>query len=168
MAEEREDGLLLLGEGPSFRDTLRAMIEQAQLFADLSGAEVEELAAYMQAYEAPRGTVIFREGDKGSFLCVVVEGRVDILKENLERERKHIATVRPGKSMGEMSVIDDQPHSATAVAATDTRLLMLTKHRFQRLTQERPALGLKILWRLARLVSFRLRQTTGVLLDHLQ
>jgi CRP-like cAMP-binding protein len=159
--------LELIGEGTSFRAELCAMIEQAQIFTDLTRAEVEELALYMQAYKARQGAQIFTEGEKGTYVCVVLDGRIEIFKETLGRQRRLIAAVRPGKSMGEMSVIDDQPHSATAVASQDTTLLLMTKHRFQQLCQERPALGIKILWKLARLVSLRLRQTTGVLMDYL-
>jgi CRP-like cAMP-binding protein len=165
--QSEEPALELIGEGTTFKAELCLMIEQAQIFADLTRQEVEELASYMQAYEAKKGVQIFHEGEKGTFLCVVVAGRVEIYKETLERERKLIAAVRPGKSMGEMSVIDDQPHSASAVASQDSKLLLITKNRFQLLTQERPALGLKILWKLARLISFRLRQTTGILMDYL-
>lgn len=161
------DNLSLLGDGPSFRDELIGMIERAPMFGDYTRQEIDTVANYIRAYAAKKGSVIFREGDKGQFMCVVLEGRVDILKESQERELKKVAVVRPGKSMGEMSLLDDLPYSATAQASEDTTLLMLTKMSFEKLAKEQPALCNLLLRQLARLMSLRLRQTTGVLLDYL-
>jgi len=161
------EGLSLLGDGEAFRDQLCRMIESVPMFGDLSHAEVEILAGYIRAYEATAGTEIFREGTKGQFMCIVATGRVDIFKETREREKKRVATVRPGKSMGEMSLLDELPYSATARASEDCELLMLTKLNFERFTEEQPVLCNMLLRQIARLMSLRLRQTTGILLDYL-
>jgi len=157
----------LMGDGESFRDTLCAMIEAVPMFGTLTRADVQLLAAYVRAYEAKKDAVIFREGAKGMFMCIVLNGRVDILKESQEREQKKVATVRPGKSMGEMSLLDELPYSATAVAREDTELLLLTRMNFERLSDEQPVLCNVLLRQIARLMSLRLRQTTGILLDYL-
>ncbi len=162
------DTLDLMGDGESFRDTLYSMIEAVPMFCELTRSEVQLLANYMRAYEAKKNTVIFKEGDKGMFMCIVSTGRVDILKEGQEREQKKVATVRPGKSMGEMSLLDELPYSATAVAKEDTQLLLLTRMNFERLSTGQPVLCNIVLRQIARLMSLRLRQTTGVLLDYLQ
>jgi CRP-like cAMP-binding protein len=114
-----------------------------------------------------RGKTIFREGEKGQYMALVVEGKVEVLKESENHERKVIATIRPGKTMGEMSILDDQPHSATAVAKDTVTLVLITRMNFEKLTDEHPVLGVKILKKIARLMSLRLRQTTGILIDHL-
>lgn len=161
------DVLELIGDGESFRDTLCGMIESMPMFSELARPDVEALADYLRAYEAKKGTVIFKEGSKGMFMCIVIAGRVDILKEGQEREQKKVAIVRPGKSMGEMSLLDELPYSASAVAREDTQLLLLTRMNFLRLNSEKPGLGNLVLRQIARLMSLRLRQTTGVLLDFL-
>jgi len=162
------DALDLMGDGESFRDTLCGMIEAVPMFSDLTRPEVQLLAGFVRAYEAKKDAVIFREGDKGMFMCIVANGRVDILKESQEREQKKVATVRPGKSMGEMSLLDELPYSATAIAREDTQLLLLTRMSFQRLSTEQPVLCNALLRQISRLMSLRLRQTTGILLDYLQ
>lgn len=161
------DMLELLGDGEGFRDQLCALIEGSPMFSDLSRADVQVLARYLRAYLAKKGATIFKEGEKGQFMCVVLEGRVDILKETHERAKKKVATVRPGKSMGEMSLLDDLPYSATAQACEDTTLLMLTKLQFERLSEEQPVVCNQLMRQIARLMSLRLRQTTGILLDYL-
>lgn len=161
------DNLSLLGDGETFRDHLCSLIERAPMFGDFTRQEINAVARYLRAYTAKKGSVIFKEGEKGQFMCVVLEGRVDILKETQERERKKVAVVRPGKSMGEMSMLDELPYSATAQASEDSTLLMLTKMNFEKLSKEQPVLCNLLLRQLARLMSLRLRQTTGVLLDYL-
>lgn len=166
-ADASLDNLSLLGDGEPYREELCSLIERAPMFSGLSRAEIEIVAKYLRAYKARQGAVIFKEGEKGSFMCVVLDGRVDILKETHGRERKKVAVVRPGKSMGEMSLLDELPYSATALASEDTTLLMLTKMNFEKLAEEQPVLCNLLLRQLARLMSLRLRQTTGVLLDYL-
>jgi CRP-like cAMP-binding protein len=161
------DGLELIGDGEAFQETLCGMIESVPMFSELPRADVQALAGYVRAYEAKKGTPIFKEGAKGMFMCIVISGRIDILKEDQDREQKKVAVVRPGKSMGEMSLLDELPYSATAVAQEDAQLLLLTRMNFLRLGEERPLLCNAVLRQIARLMSLRLRQTTGVLLDYL-
>ena len=161
------EGLDLLGDGGSFRDELCGMIENAPMFSSLSRHEVEILSEYMRGYRAKEGATIFEDGSKGLFMCVLVEGRVDIFKDSTDDGKKKVAMVRPGKSMGEMSMLDGMPHSATSITSEDCILLMLTKMNFEKLTEEHPVLCNKVITQIARLMSLRLRQTTGILLDYL-
>jgi CRP-like cAMP-binding protein len=138
------------------------MLEKVQLLQGFERAEIEKLAHYCSAYKAPGGATIFKEGERSHFMCLLVDGRVDILKEN-----KPVATIRAGKSMGEMSILDGFPYSATAVSATDSDLIMFTRNQFESLCEANPSLGLKLYKAISRLMSLRLRQTTGVLIDYL-
>lgn len=163
MAETEGQELEQLGFGKSFKDELVGMLESAQILKEFSRAETEVLAEYAGAYLARRGMRIFREGTRANFLCLIVEGRVDIFKDG----DKKITTIRAGRTMGEMSVIDGFPHSASAVAVEDTRLVLITRNHFEKFIEEQPAVAVKFMWSLARLMSLRLRQTTGVLCDYL-
>lgn len=165
--EELIDNLELLGDGESFKPTLCSMIERTQMFKEFTRAEIEALARYTRAYGVEAGKVIFKEGQKAAYLCVIAEGKVDILKQSDTRESKKINTIREGRSFGEMAVIDDMPHSATTVASGPVKLVMITKQKLEHLTIDNPALGVKVLWELAKLMSLRLRQTTGTLVDKL-
>ena len=156
----------LIGEGESFKHELCDMIESAQMFNDFPRSDTEVIAGYARAYSVKKGTTIFKEGGKGSFMCLVIDGRVDVYKEN-DGNTKLLTTIRPGKTMGEMALLDELPHSATTVAVEDTTLVLITKFHFDRLNEEHPALGNRILRKIAKLLSLRLRQTTGILSDYL-
>lgn len=165
--EQPEDNLVLIGDGEAFKAELCSMIERTQMFKDFARTEVEQLARYSRAYQVEKGKKIFREGQKAAFLCVIIEGTVDVLKQTDARESKKINSIRAGRSFGEMAVLDDMPHSATTVAADTVKLVMITKQKLEQLATDHPALGVKVLWQLAKLMSLRLRQTTGSLVDHL-
>ena len=154
--------------GPSLQDTIAAMVEDIHLFEDFEWADVKLLAAYLVAYKAYAGTVIFREGSVGGFLCLVIDGKIDLYKENAQQQRKIVATMGAGKILGEMSLIDDEPRSATGTVVEAATLVILTKENFVRVTKENPALGVKILLRLARLLSQRFRQASGILVGYME
>ena len=161
------EGMELLGDGVNFRDELCTVIENAPMFSSLSHHEVEILSEYIRGYRVKEGATIFEEGSKGLFMCILVEGRVEIFRDTVDDGRKKVAKVRPGKSMGEMSLLDGLPHSATSIASENCILLLLTKMNFEKLAEEHPVLYSKLLSQVARLMSLRLRQTTGILLDYL-
>lgn len=165
--QAKVNNLTLIGEGESFQDELCSMIERAQMFGDFPRDEIKILAGYARAYEVQKDDTVFKEGEKGSFMCILIEGRVDVYKESDDRRPKRITTIRPGKTMGEMSILDELPHSATTVATEKVTIVLITKFNFDRMTENHPILGVKILKKIARLMSLRLRQTTGILLDYL-
>ena len=167
MTATPDNTLTLIGDGESLADRLCDMIETTQMFDDFLRNEIEIVAKYSRAYEVEKGSAVFKEGQKGSFMCLLIKGRIDIFKEDGNRERKKVTTIRPGKTMGEMSLLDDLPHSATTVATEKSTLVLITRNNFDRLLQEHPVLAVKLMRKIARLMSLRLRQTTGILLDYL-
>ncbi|MDH5323981.1 MAG: cyclic nucleotide-binding domain-containing protein [Gammaproteobacteria bacterium] len=161
------NNLELLGQGSAFCDELCSMLEQMPMFRDLTRPEVEILSGYVQAFEAESGKTLFLEGEKGGFMCFLVSGKIDVIKESHLRERKTITTVRPGQTIGEMSLLDDMPFSATACAVEKTTVILITRRNFESFTEDHPALAIKMIRKVARLISLRLRQTTGILADYI-
>lgn len=161
------DGLQLIGAGQSFRQELCDLIAATQMFNDFDWRDVETLSDYMQAYQAPAGTTLFREGEAGEYMCLIIKGKVDVLKKDQNDHAKVVASIGSGKTLGEMAIVDGEPRSATALVAGATTLTILTKANFLRIVAEKPTLAAKILLKIARLLSQRLRQTSGLLVDYL-
>lgn len=161
------DSLKLLGAGRSFQEELCNMISTTQMFRDLEWHDIEILSGYMQAYEASAGTTLFREDEKGSYMCLIVKGKVDICKKDNNDVKKIVSTISSGKTLGEMAIIDGERRSATAIVIEPTTLAILTETNFLRIVAEKPALATQILLKIARLLSQRLRQTSGKLVDYL-
>lgn len=106
------------------------------------------------------------EGDRESYMFVLAIGKLQIIKRDEDNTNKKLAIIRAGKSIGEMSVIDGMHHSATAVVLEEGKLLLLTKGSFDLLLSKNPVIGLILMKKISNLMSLRLRQTSGVLVDY--
>ncbi len=90
------------------------------------------------------GETIIRENDFGETAYIVQKGRVDISRE-VDGQRLQLATLGPGETIGEMSMIDDKPRSATAVAAEDCELTEIHHDDFFEALQTDPQASIMIL-----------------------
>jgi CRP-like cAMP-binding protein len=88
----------------------------------------------------PAGTTIFVQGQSGTEMFGIVEGRVQ-----LQTETQVIATLGPDDVFGEMALIDNSPRMATAVAVTDAVLAVIDKQRFLFLVHETPMFALSVM-----------------------
>jgi len=121
----------------------------------------------MSAYSASRGTVIFEEGAEDSTLCIVVRGKIDIIKRQSGSRANVIASILSSQSFGEMSLLDGEPRSAQAVAASDVELLLLSREDLFKLREQKPKLAFDLLWLVSHMLSQRLRRTSGNLVAQL-
>lgn len=97
------------------------------------------------------GQTIFNVGDKGTMMYVVVEGEVDVSLDGAPLE-----TIGPGGIIGELSLVDQSPRSATAIAKTACVVAPVGERRFLFLVQETPYFALHVMSVMAQ----RLRQRT--------
>lgn len=144
------------------------MLEKTQLGKGLDWNEILTLCGFLEAWRGSVGSVVFKQGEKSAFLSVICSGRVNIVKEKSNHSEKVIATLGPGNFLGEMALIDGEPRSAMVVTHTPVELLVLTKANSERLTKEYPRLWGKLVIKVARILSRRLRQTSGVLAEYLE
>lgn len=86
------------------------------------------------------GQYIFKAGDPGEAMYIVVEGEVDILDGSILLE-----TSGQGSIVGELALIDDEPRSATAIAKTECKLVVVDRRRFQYMVQETPLFALSVM-----------------------
>ncbi|MBI3813595.1 MAG: cyclic nucleotide-binding domain-containing protein [Nitrospinae bacterium] len=119
----------------------------------------------MNYQKADKGTALFKEGSIGKTLYLIVNGKVEIKKESLSGNQTVLAQYGKGASIGEMSLIDEAPRSATATVIEDTELLMLNKDKFDEILERYPEIGIKILKNVTKQISMRLRHTSGRFAD---
>ena len=100
-------------------------------------------------------------------MCLILEGRVAILKEDSRLGQKKLAELGRGKAFGEIAVLDSQPRSASVVASVDTRMLVLSRKALEHMCEEQPKLANKLMWMLVEVVTARLRMTSGALVESL-
>lgn len=111
----------------------------------------------------PAGTVIFKEGDPGDGLYVVLEGMVKVSAVVSGNERRVLSRVGPGEFFGEMAMLDDEPRSATASAEQDSRLAFITRDDLLKALTVSPGLGLSLM----REFSLRLRDSNRAYIQEL-
>jgi CRP-like cAMP-binding protein len=149
------------------KQTIIDFLITMSLFDELSPLELSVVADYMNFFELEQGKILFREGDSGDYICFVVEGAVEVLKEAASGKRAVIATLLRGSTIGEMSIIDNIARSATVRARKDSTLVILSRKGFNTILDSHPKIGIKILKGIARLLSLNMRRTSSHLADHI-
>jgi len=141
------------------------LLENTQWAEDLTWKEIESFAKYLNIKRISRGATVFREGAREAYMCIIVQGSVQVIKESTTHEKKVLSLIGKGKTFGEMVIFDGEPRSATIVSADTTTLLILTRENLDRLMKDVPSLAAKFLFKIGKMISQRLRLTSGQLVD---
>jgi len=141
------------------------MLETTRWASEFSWKEIEIIARYFNVSRMEKGTRVFQEGDREKYMCLVVSGSVQVIKKDARQQEKVLSVISKGNIFGEMMLFDGEPRSATIIAAERTVLLILSQENLDRLVREMPGLAAKLLWKLGRILSQRLRMTSGKLID---
>jgi CRP/FNR family cyclic AMP-dependent transcriptional regulator len=121
------------------------LLEGISLFAGLSSEEREELARLMTVREHRAHEALFWIGDAGEEFFVVESGRVSITCPDQSGKDIHLASLGRGDFLGEISLLDGGPRSATARAQTDARLLVLDRAAFHEFIGHCPSAAIHIM-----------------------
>ncbi len=143
----------------SIKEIVRDLKDEMNLFHLFEESDLEKIAPYFERAKYPAGAIVFKEGDPGDFIAFVKSGRLEVKKET-EFQGKQIvlAQMAKGSCLGELALFDDRPRSATIEALEETELLVLRKKTLDTFIEDYPALGIKILKGISRVLSLRLRQ----------
>ena len=131
------------------------------LFAALDDDASRALGAMLRTRTVPRGHVVFREGDPGDRLFVVLAGKVKITHAAPDGRETLMSVLAPGEMFGELSLFDPGPRTATATAVTESRLASLDHEDLRPWLSGRPELAVHLLQALAQ----RLRRTNEAMSD---
>jgi len=104
--------------------------------------------------EAKAGEFVFREGELGTEMFILQEGKVEILKE-LYGEQKQLTVLEKGDFFGEMAILEDLPRTASARALSDVKLLQINGSTFDQMLRNNPEIAVRMMRKLSR----RLRET---------
>lgn len=152
---------------PETNDQVLSAISQIPIFDSLKGDECRILVQHMGYFKAAAGDLLFEEGEDGDYVCFVVSGRLEVLKNVGEEKQVTLATLKKGRSFGEMAIIDKLKRSATVKAQVETNVLVISCQQFDDLLTTHPAMGIKVLKGLAMMLSQNLRKTATRLADYM-
>ncbi|KJR43314.1 cyclic nucleotide-binding protein [Candidatus Magnetoovum chiemensis] len=145
-------------------DRVKNVLKELPFFEDFTDDDFDYFSRHTSIRFFNKDTELFKAGDRGDYLFFVVESNVEIRLETIGT-RLVVASCGWGNCVGEMSVIDEHPRSASVIVTEPSELLILTKNRFDALSQENPLLGFKFLRGIAKNLSLRLRRMTGRFAD---
>ncbi len=133
-------------------------LNDSPLFRNLDEMERAQILVIGQVQEYEAGGVIFREGDPGDGLYIVMAGTVRISKRSAGGEEA-LAVLEPNAFFGEMALIDVSPRAADAIACEPARLFYIPLSAFQAVIEAHHQIALKVLYSLCAVLAQRLRET---------
>ena len=137
------------------------IIRQAPLFSALDDEAAHELRSSMVSLKLNKGQVLFKEGQEGDRLYVVVHGKIKLGTTSSDGRENLLSILGPGEMFGELSLFDPEPRTSTATAVTDARLVSLAHDAVIGLVTTNPQTSLELLRRMAQ----RLRKSNEILAD---
>lgn len=128
---------------------LSNVLRRVPWFADLAPNELALLKQRADERAYPKGSIVFQEGDRGDHLLIIVKGRLRIALLDKDGNETIIRELGLHDQVGELSLLDGLPRSATAVALEKTQLLRIARESFLALLEKHPAIALKVMARMA-------------------
>ncbi|HEY4274275.1 MAG TPA: patatin-like phospholipase family protein [Rhizomicrobium sp.] len=142
-----------IGQQTVYPEELRERLQGFALLENVGDGALKNLLAEANWFGLPGGTLLDREGDNNAALFLVVTGSLGVFMADSQGERRMVAHVPAGETVGEMSLIArDHSHSAQLVALRDTELLRISAEGFEALIARHP----KVMMNLTRVLVKRL------------
>ena len=133
------------------REEKVAWLRRVPLFADLSTAQLEGVAPFVDEVETEAGHVLIEQGGFGQELLIIVDGSAEVT-----RDGHHLRDLGPGEVVGEISLLDGGPRTATVTTREPTTVLSISKRAFDTVLDRVPGLPHELL----RALAVRLRDVT--------
>lgn len=138
-------------------DEKRELLKRHFLLQHMREWDLERLARHSRVADYDAGDLIFRKGDPGESMIVVVGGRVMIGSQSSDGREVVFNIINPGEVFGEIAFLDGKPRSADARALVASQCLVLERRHFLPFLEETPKVAIEMMVVLCQ----RLRNTTG-------
>lgn len=143
-------------------------LRQNILFSILTDGQLQQLTNISSEINLSAGAYLFHEGDSSKEIFIILEGQVEIIKLDKISQRTHIISrLAPGETVGELTLFDQGPRSASIRANTPVRLLSIPFDTLKILAEQNPNFN-KVLLNIANNLSSRLRQTNDFITQTLE
>lgn len=127
-----------------------ALFRKFSLFAELDDRELGAVAAVAKNRRHAKDEVVFHEDESGDVFCLIRDGKVKVTMISPEGKEIILSMLGPGDFFGEMSLLDNQPRSATVIATENLELLIIWRSDFLQLLHENFSITRKVLAELSR------------------
>jgi CRP/FNR family transcriptional regulator, cyclic AMP receptor protein len=121
------------------------ILSQVPLFHDLTKHELQVLSVNCRERDYPTGGTLLRQGETGIGLFIITSGKVQITQQAPDGSVRDLGTFERGAVLGEMSLLDDLPRTATAVALEPSQAIAIPVWDFRAALREQPEIAIKLL-----------------------
>src|SRR5258708_39444843 len=122
--------------------TIAEQIQASPLFKGVPLSDLEALVAAMQTASYPAQTTLFRKGDPGDTMFIILSGKLRIFTYDADGHELTLTHYGPGRIFGDFSLLDQQPRSASAITEEPLEVLYLQRAAFMILLPKYPSIGL--------------------------
>jgi CRP-like cAMP-binding protein len=121
------------------------LLRRVPLFSLLTVAQAEVISGAVIKRRFKRGEALVEQGQKSNALFILLTGSARVMTSDSRGREVILATLAQGDYLGEMSIIDNEPHSATVRAEVQTDVLMLGRAEFARCLTENASMSLVVM-----------------------
>ena len=131
-------------------------LKRNELFKDLSEENLLTVIKELEEENLNTGRILFSENNNRNYMFLIIEGEIELFKTTPFGEEKRLSVFSESDFLSEGALMDDSPHSTTARATKETKILTLSRDHFNELMNNHPAIGLSILSKIGRVISRRI------------
>lgn len=135
----KQSGFTFSADGDEAQVTVERL-KEFPIFSSLTVDQLEDIVGYMSSESVAADRVVVQEGDPGEYFYIIVRGIVDILKHGADDSQVRVATLEGGDYFGEVSLLRNEPRTATVRTQVPTMFLLLHRSHFSRLLESAPGL----------------------------
>ncbi len=136
-----------------------SIIRQVPIFHDLPDDVLERLLAASRIHKHRKGVLLMAEGESGESLYLIVSGRVKIFVSDENGNEMTLFVETPGGCIGEISLLDDAPRTASAITLETTEVISVSKNSFKEIIRENPDIAFNIIAAFSK----KLRRSTDII-----
>jgi diguanylate cyclase (GGDEF)-like protein len=144
------------------------LVGKISIFSDLAEDELKIALAALKEHSLEKSTILFNEGDPGDTLFIILSGHATVSVKLPDGGALTLCEMTSGSFLGEMSLIEGLPRSATCTIVENSTLLSLDKAGLAQLMATHPAIAEKILYRMLLITTSRLNDTGALVSDMVQ
>jgi len=143
------------------------VLNQQVLLQDIGTEGLNKIAKITRQVTIKKGEPLFKEKEATQGLWLIVTGKIEISRVTADGWRQTLVVLPAGHFFGELSILENRQHVASAVALEDTELLLIPKEDFERMMEEDCGLALNIIKRIAIVMSKNIRRMNDKFLSAL-
>jgi len=140
-------------------DFVASLLKKLSLFSDLEPPALLKLSSHFKEKIFKVGDTIFTEDSIGNSMMIITSGEVRVSQKSGPNDEEALIVLKKGDLFGEMGLLEDLPRSATVIAHSNVVMLEIAREDFLDFITNESEAGVKILLKLSRILSSRLRET---------